>query len=78
MAAWFESKNFLIVYIILLITIFLIEITAAVLAFAYRARLRESIKQDFNVIIQEQYGQSGYEAKTNAFDELQQRVIKYN
>ena len=40
-------------------------------------KLRESIKQDFNVIILEQYGQIGFEEKTTAFDELQQRVINY-
>jgi hypothetical protein len=41
-------------------------------------KLRESIKQDFNQIIVEEYGQNGFEDKTNAFDELQQRVLFYD
>jgi hypothetical protein len=36
--------------------------------------LKESLTQDFNQIIIEEYGQIGFEEKTKAFDELQQRV----
>jgi len=36
--------------------------------------LKESLTQDFNQIIIEEYGQQGFEEKTKAFDELQQRV----
>ncbi|CAF0702809.1 unnamed protein product [Brachionus calyciflorus] len=70
-SAWIEKKNLLIIFIALLIFIFLTEITAGVLAFVYRVKLKESLKRDLENNIKFHYEEPGYDKQSKLLDNLQ-------
>ncbi|XP_047451773.1 CD151 antigen isoform X2 [Mugil cephalus] len=67
-----EMKSLLIVYLILLLCIFLLEIIAGVLAYINYQELDEELKQNLRVTMQQKYKQPGEESITEAVDKLQQ------
>ncbi|XP_026221283.1 CD151 antigen isoform X2 [Anabas testudineus] len=67
-----EMKSLLIVYLILLICIFLLEIVAGVLAYVNHQELDEELRQNLKVTMQQKYNQPGEESVTHAVDKLQQ------
>ncbi|KAM7414678.1 hypothetical protein PAMA_019478 [Pampus argenteus] len=74
-----ELKSLLIVYLILLLCIFLLEIIAGVLAyinyqqcFPFCYQLDEELRQNLKVTMQQQYQQPGQESVTQAVDKLHQ------
>ncbi|XP_029008429.1 CD151 antigen isoform X2 [Betta splendens] len=67
-----EMKSLLIVYLILLLCIFLLEIIAGVLAYIQYKELNEELRQNLKVTMQQKYHQPGEESVTHAVDKLQQ------
>ncbi|XP_004553089.1 CD151 antigen isoform X2 [Maylandia zebra] len=67
-----EMKSLLIVYLILLLCIFLLEIIAGVLAYINYQELDEELKQNLKVTMQQKYQQPGEESITQAVDKLHQ------
>ncbi|XP_042268217.1 CD151 antigen isoform X1 [Thunnus maccoyii] len=74
-----EMKSLLIVYLILLLCIFLLEIIAGVLAyinhqqcFPFCYQLDEELRQNLKVTMQDKYQQPGEESVTHAVDKLHQ------
>ncbi|XP_071353889.1 CD151 antigen isoform X2 [Trachinotus anak] len=67
-----EMKSLLIVYLVLLLCIFLLEIIAGVLAFVTYQELDEELRQNLKVTMQQKYQQPGEESITQAVDKLQQ------
>ncbi|KAM7414679.1 hypothetical protein PAMA_019478 [Pampus argenteus] len=67
-----ELKSLLIVYLILLLCIFLLEIIAGVLAYINYQQLDEELRQNLKVTMQQQYQQPGQESVTQAVDKLHQ------
>ncbi|KAF7654232.1 hypothetical protein LDENG_00072220 [Lucifuga dentata] len=74
-----EMKSLLIVYLILLLCIFLLEIIAGVLAyikyqecFPFCYQLDEDLRQNLKVTMQQKYQQPGEESITQAVDKLHQ------
>ncbi|TNN86987.1 CD151 antigen [Liparis tanakae] len=78
-----EKKSLLIVYLVLLLGIFLLEVIAGVLAyityqecFPFCYQLDEEMRQNLKVTMQQKYQQPGEESITQAVDKLQQEVWK--
>lgn len=69
--AWFESKKILIVFIVVMALIVVIEIAAGILALAYTAQLKETLKFDLETLIMNEYGEPDFKDKTKLFDDLQ-------
>ncbi|XP_070686976.1 CD151 antigen isoform X2 [Pempheris klunzingeri] len=67
-----EMKSLLIVYLILLLCIFLLEIIAGVLAYINYQELDEELRQNLKVTMQQKYEQPGQESITQAVDKLHQ------
>lgn len=74
-----EMRSLLIVYLVLLLCIFLLEITAGVLAyinyqecFPYCHQLDDELRENLKVTMQEKYQQPGQESITLSVDKLQQ------
>ncbi|XP_029991982.1 CD151 antigen isoform X2 [Sphaeramia orbicularis] len=67
-----ELKSLLIVYLILLLCIFLLEIIAGVMAYINHQELDEELRQNLKVTMQQKYQQPGEESVTQAVDRLQQ------
>ncbi|XP_038562401.1 CD151 antigen isoform X3 [Micropterus salmoides] len=67
-----EMKSLLIVYLILLLCIFLLEIIAGVLAYITYQELDEELRQNLKETMQQKYQQPGEESITQAVDKLQQ------
>ncbi|KAM6926860.1 CD151 antigen isoform 2-T2 [Lycodopsis pacificus] len=67
-----EMKSLLIVYLVLLLCIFLLEIIAGVLAYVTYQELDEELRHNLKVTMQEKYQQPGEESVTQAVDRLQQ------
>ncbi|XP_035497176.2 CD151 antigen isoform X2 [Scophthalmus maximus] len=67
-----EMKSLLVVYLILLLFIFLLEIIAGVLAYINYQELDEELRQNLKVTMQQKYQQPGEESVTQAVDKLQQ------
>ncbi|XP_034542387.1 CD151 antigen [Notolabrus celidotus] len=67
-----EMKSLLIVYLILLLCIFLLEIIAGVLAYIKYQELDEDLRQNLQVTMQQKYQLPGEESVTQAVDKLQQ------
>ncbi|XP_028286270.1 CD151 antigen isoform X2 [Parambassis ranga] len=67
-----EVKSLLIVYLVLLLCIFLLEIIAGVLAYINYQELDEELRQNLKVTMQQKYQQPGEESITQAVDKLQQ------
>ncbi|XP_034032273.1 CD151 antigen isoform X2 [Thalassophryne amazonica] len=67
-----EMKSLLIVYFILLLCIFLLEVVAAVLAYVNYQQLDEELRQNLKVNMQQKYQQPGEDSLTQAVDRLQQ------
>ncbi|XP_074533410.1 CD151 antigen isoform X2 [Halichoeres trimaculatus] len=67
-----EMKSLLIVYLILLLCIFLLEIIAGVLAYIKYQELDEDLKQNLQMTMQQRYRQPGEDSVTEAVDKLQQ------
>ncbi|XP_076027142.1 CD151 antigen [Genypterus blacodes] len=67
-----EIKSLLIVYLILLLCIFLLEVIAGVLAYIKYQELDEDLRQNLKVTMQQKYQQPGEESVTQAVDKLQQ------
>ncbi len=65
-------------YMILLGAVLIFEIFGGVLAFIYRAKLKETLKTDLENIIHEKYKEPGYDKITASLDDLQLKVgMKY-
>ncbi|XP_077566549.1 CD151 antigen-like [Stigmatopora nigra] len=71
-ATMLEMKNLLIVYLVLLLAVFLLEIVAGVLAFITYKELDEGLRENLKTTMQQKYQQDGEESITNAVDKLQQ------
>lgn len=69
--AWVDSKRFITLFIFFCVTISFVEILAGVLAFTYRAQLNESLKDDLQKFILNDYGEKGHELKSQKLDDLQ-------
>ncbi|KAM9854368.1 CD151 antigen isoform 2-T2 [Aulostomus maculatus] len=67
-----EMKSLLIVYLILLLCIFLLEIVAGVLAYINYQELDEDLRQNLRVTMQQKYQQPGEASVTQAVDRLHQ------
>lgn len=67
-----EMRSFLIVYLVLLLCIFLLEITAGVLAYITYQELDDELRENLKVTMQEKYQQPGQESITLSVDKLQQ------
>lgn len=67
-----EIKSLLIVYLILLLCIFLLEIIAGVMAYINYQELDEELRQNLKVTMQQKYQQPEEESVTQAVDKLQQ------
>nr|XP_019934563.1 PREDICTED: CD151 antigen-like isoform X2 [Paralichthys olivaceus] len=74
-----EMKSLLVVYLILLLCIFLLEVIAGVLAyinyqecFPFCYQLDEELRQNLKVTMQQKYQQPGEESVTQAVDRLHQ------
>ncbi|XP_048112519.1 CD151 antigen isoform X2 [Alosa alosa] len=67
-----EHKGFLIVYFILLLFIFLLEITAGVLAYVYYQELSDELRVNLKETMVNKYDQPGQEHVTKAVDKLHQ------
>ncbi|XP_034417206.1 CD151 antigen-like isoform X2 [Cyclopterus lumpus] len=71
-ATFREQRKLLLVYFILLLCIFLLEILAGVLAYVYNKQLNEELKQNLRETMTQKYKQSSQEHVTRAVDKLQQ------
>ncbi|XP_026166287.1 CD151 antigen isoform X2 [Mastacembelus armatus] len=67
-----ELKSLLIVYLILLLCIFLLEIIAGVLAYINYQELDEELRQNLKLTMQQKYQQPEEQSITQAVDKLQQ------
>lgn len=67
-----EMKSLLVVYLILLLCIFLLEVIAGVLAYVHYQELDEELRQNLRGTMQQKYQQPGEESVTQAVDRLQQ------
>ncbi|KAM4734971.1 CD151 antigen isoform 2-T2 [Anableps anableps] len=67
-----EMRSLLIVYLVLLLCIFLLEITAGVLAYINYQELDNELRQNLKLTMQEKYQQPGQESITLSVDKLQQ------
>ncbi|CAJ1056584.1 CD151 antigen [Xyrichtys novacula] len=67
-----EMKSLLLVYLILLLCIFLLEIIAGVLAYIKYQELDEDLRQNLQVTMQQKYQQPGEDSVTQAVDRLQE------
>ncbi|XP_057692921.1 CD151 antigen isoform X2 [Corythoichthys intestinalis] len=67
-----EIKSLLIVYLVLLLAVFLLEIVTGVLAFITYQELDEELRENLKVTMQQKYQQDGEETITNAVDKLHQ------
>lgn len=67
-----EMKSLLIVYLVLLLCIFLLEVIAGVLAYVTYQELDEELRQNLKVTMQQKYQQQGEGSITQAVDRLQQ------
>uniref|UniRef100_A0A3B4Z468 Tetraspanin n=1 Tax=Seriola lalandi dorsalis TaxID=1841481 RepID=A0A3B4Z468_SERLL len=67
-----EMKSLLIMYLVLLLCIFLLEIIAGVLAYITYQELDDELRQNLKVTMQQKYQQPGEESVTQAVDKLQQ------
>uniref|UniRef100_A0A3Q2Q0G8 Tetraspanin n=1 Tax=Fundulus heteroclitus TaxID=8078 RepID=A0A3Q2Q0G8_FUNHE len=74
-----EKRSLLIVYLVLLLCIFLLEITAGVLAyvnykecFPFCHQLDRELRQNLKLTMQQKYQQPGQESITQSVDKLQQ------
>ncbi|XP_019934566.1 CD151 antigen isoform X1 [Paralichthys olivaceus] len=67
-----EMKSLLVVYLILLLCIFLLEVIAGVLAYINYQELDEELRQNLKVTMQQKYQQPGEESVTQAVDRLHQ------
>ncbi|KAG7245415.1 hypothetical protein INR49_010866 [Caranx melampygus] len=79
-----EMRSLLIVYLVLLLCIFLLEIIAGLLAYiTYQEcfplcyQLDDELRQNLMVTMQQKYQQPGEESVTRAVDKLQQEVGKF-
>ncbi|XP_008310355.1 CD151 antigen isoform X2 [Cynoglossus semilaevis] len=70
-----EMRSLLIVYLILLLCIFLLEIVAGLLAYIKYQELDEELRQNLKVNMQQKYQQPGEESVTQAVDRLQQEFM---
>ncbi|XP_030657833.1 CD151 antigen isoform X1 [Nomascus leucogenys] len=71
-ATFKERRNLLRLYFILLLIIFLLEIIAGILAYAYYQQLNTELKENLKDTMTKRYHQPGHEAVTSAVDQLQQ------
>ncbi|XP_056269409.1 CD151 antigen-like isoform X2 [Pseudoliparis swirei] len=71
-ATFREQRKLLLVYFILLLCIFLLEILAGVLAYVYNQQLNVELKQNLRETMTQKYKQSSQEHVTRAVDDLQQ------
>ncbi|KAM6937116.1 CD151 antigen isoform 2-T2 [Xenentodon cancila] len=67
-----EMRSLLIVYLVLLLCIFLLEVIAGVLAYINHQELDEELRQNLKGTMQLKYQQPGEESVTQAIDKLQQ------
>uniref|UniRef100_A0A3B4C0H9 Uncharacterized protein n=1 Tax=Pygocentrus nattereri TaxID=42514 RepID=A0A3B4C0H9_PYGNA len=67
-----ESRGLLIAFFVLLLLIFLLEITAGVLAYVYYQELNEELRADLKKTMVQKYQKPGEEHITRAVDKLQQ------
>uniref|UniRef100_A0A3B3ZSL7 Tetraspanin n=2 Tax=Periophthalmus magnuspinnatus TaxID=409849 RepID=A0A3B3ZSL7_9GOBI len=67
-----EIKSLLIVYLVLLLAIFLLEIIAGILAFINYQELDEELQQNLKQTMQQKYHQPGEDSVTQAVDRLHQ------
>ncbi|KAK7877052.1 hypothetical protein WMY93_032244 [Mugilogobius chulae] len=67
-----EIKSLLIVYLVLLLSLFLMEIIAGILAFINYHELDEELQQNLKQTMQQKYHQPGQDSVTQAVDRLQQ------
>ncbi|XP_014849308.1 CD151 antigen isoform X1 [Poecilia latipinna] len=74
-----EKRSLLIVYLVLLLCVFLLEITAGVLAYVYQQQcfpfcyqLDDELRQNLKLNMQQKYLQPGQESITLSVDKLQQ------
>jgi len=70
LGAWKESQCLLMTFFILLLLIFILELTAGILGYLYRGKVETEVKKDL-VKELDNYGQSGQEGLTNTWDRLQ-------
>uniref|UniRef100_A0A8C6SRR3 Tetraspanin n=1 Tax=Neogobius melanostomus TaxID=47308 RepID=A0A8C6SRR3_9GOBI len=66
-----EIKSLLIVYLILLFSVFLLEVIAGILAFIKYQELDEELQQNLKQSMQQKYQQPGQDSVTQAVDRLQ-------
>uniref|UniRef100_A0A1A8RKH9 Tetraspanin n=1 Tax=Nothobranchius rachovii TaxID=451742 RepID=A0A1A8RKH9_9TELE len=71
-ATFKEQRKLLLVYLILLVFIFLLEILAGVLAYIYYQQLNEELTQNLKNTMIEKYGKEDSKHITKAVDKLQQ------
>ncbi|XP_055011747.1 CD151 antigen isoform X2 [Boleophthalmus pectinirostris] len=69
-----EIKSLLIVYLVLLLSIFLLELVAGIFAFINYNELDEDLQQNLRQNMQQKYQQPGEESVTQAVDRLQQEM----
>lgn len=69
-----ESRGFLMLYFVLLLIVFLLEITAGVLAYVYYQEVSEELKVNLKETMVEKYQQLGEDDITQAVDRLQQEM----
>ncbi|XP_030646491.1 CD151 antigen [Chanos chanos] len=70
-----EHRGLLIVFFVLLLFIFLLEITAGVLAYVYYQELNNELREDLRKTMVQNYQQPGKEHITRAVDRLQQDLM---
>ncbi|XP_071956251.1 CD151 antigen-like [Antedon mediterranea] len=66
-----EQKCCLLIYFLLIFFIFLLELVAGIVAYAYRQQIDTELQNCLNESLVEKYGQPGYEAFTESFDAMQ-------
>ncbi|XP_061577731.1 CD151 antigen isoform X2 [Cololabis saira] len=67
-----EARSLLIVYLVLLLCVFLLEVIAGVLAYINHQELDEELRQNLKGTMEMKYAQPGEESITEAIDKLQQ------
>jgi len=70
--AWKENKCLLLLYFLLVLLIFILEIAAGIMAYRNRDKVTDAIKKNMEKAISEEYGQS--DEFTKAVDEVQKML----
>ncbi|XP_032231021.2 tetraspanin-9 [Nematostella vectensis] len=73
LGAWKENRCMLGTFFVLLLILLALEIAAAVLAYNYRGKVKDEIESDLTKALKGDYGSSGQDGVTKAFDALQEK-----